>query len=475
MNDSGSEPTTRSIIFYRHCPFDYCKPYEVDIRVNDTWIDEDNQCAFNRTGILCGECSSGLSLALGSSECLHCSGHNLLLLLAFAVAGLLLVLFLLICNLTVSQGTLSGLIFYANIVQVNHAIFFQLAHTKNMWTYILSIFIAWVNLDMGIHTCFYTGMDAYQKTWLQFVFPIYIWLIAAVIVLLSRNTNVAKVTGRNGVQVLATLFLLSFAKLLRAIISALSVVVLEVHQRNETITTTDWTTVWLQDGNIPYLHGKHIPLFMVAVLLSVFLLPYALVLLTIQLLQKMPNTRFLSWVVKLKPFFDAYTGPYNDRYRFWTGLLLLVRMILFVAFALNAFGDPTLKLMATLLACTLVLMCGWILSGKSNGIYSQWPLNILESSFLLNLGALSATTACILNHSRKQEVFVQLSATIALTTFIGIMLYHAYKQAKCTRAWQYFAASFQERHYDTQGIGFSLTPVMTQTKVDQYREPLLSN
>ena len=30
-------------------------------------------------------------------------------------------------------------------------------------------------LDLGIETCFYDGMDAYVKTWLQFVCPIYIW------------------------------------------------------------------------------------------------------------------------------------------------------------------------------------------------------------------------------------------------------------------------------------------------------------
>ena len=39
-----------------------------------------------------------------------------------------------------------------------------------------SIFIAWLNLDFGIETCFYDGMDAYSKTWLQFVFPLYIWV-----------------------------------------------------------------------------------------------------------------------------------------------------------------------------------------------------------------------------------------------------------------------------------------------------------
>ena len=41
----------------------------------------------------------------------------------------------------------------------------------------LSVFIAWINLDFGIETCFYSGMDTYQKTWLQFAFPLYILLL----------------------------------------------------------------------------------------------------------------------------------------------------------------------------------------------------------------------------------------------------------------------------------------------------------
>ena len=40
------------------------------------------------------------------------------------LAGLMLVLLLIICNLTVSMGTINGLIFYANIVWVNNASFF---------------------------------------------------------------------------------------------------------------------------------------------------------------------------------------------------------------------------------------------------------------------------------------------------------------------------------------------------------------
>ena len=469
MNDSADNNASRLVAFHYHCPFDYCITHDVNIRVTDNWIDENKQCAFNRTGILCGACSSGLSLALGSSECLHCSNYYLLLLLPFALAGLLLVLILLICNLTVSQGTLSGLVFYANIIQVNDAIFFPLAHKTNMWNQFLSLFIAWINLDLGIQTCFYSSMDAYQKTWLQFAFPTYIWLITAVIVLLSRHTAVAKLIGKNAVQVLATLFLLSYAKLLRTTISVLSFAVLVISQGNQTITTT----VWLPDGNVHYLDGEHIPLFTVALLFSVFLLPYTLVLLTIQLLQK-SNTRLLFWVVKLKPFLDAYMGAYNDQYRCWTGVLLFARNILFATYT---FGSPKLNMMVTATACICVLTFGWVLPGKSNGIYAQWPLNILESSFLLNLGVLSVATGYFLNNEENQEILSCASTTVAFLTFIGIMVFHTYKLIKGTRAWRYFKICSQKKQQDSPAP-LESDPSVTSTAIplfDQYREPLLTN
>ena len=77
--------------------------------------------------------------------------------------GLVLVLFIVVSRLTVAVGTISGLIFYANIVGANQSIFFPSGSTNP-----LAVFIAWLNLDFGIKTCFYDGMDTYAKTWLQF-------------------------------------------------------------------------------------------------------------------------------------------------------------------------------------------------------------------------------------------------------------------------------------------------------------------
>jgi len=61
--------------------------------------------------------------------------------------GVVLVAFLILCNLSVSDGSLNGLIFYANVIWVNQSIFFPAGDTN-----ILTVFMAWLNLDLGIET-----------------------------------------------------------------------------------------------------------------------------------------------------------------------------------------------------------------------------------------------------------------------------------------------------------------------------------
>ena len=102
---------------------------------------------------------------------------------------------------------------YANIVRARHSMFFAPETSSSF----LSKFIAWLNLDLGVEICFYNGLDAYAKTWLQFLFPIYIWLL--VLISSHYSTRVSRLSGNNAVQVLATLFLLSYTKVLRIIIS----------------------------------------------------------------------------------------------------------------------------------------------------------------------------------------------------------------------------------------------------------------
>ncbi len=149
------------LILHSGCPLDYC----VDTPVSITLDDLDIQCNHNHSGMLCGSCNKNYSIAFGTLHCIPCSNDHLALILPFALVGVALVATILLLQLSIAVGSLNGLIFYANVIQANRSIFFPPGDTN-----ILTVFIAWLNLDLGIESCFYDGMTSYAFTWLQFVF-----------------------------------------------------------------------------------------------------------------------------------------------------------------------------------------------------------------------------------------------------------------------------------------------------------------
>ena len=405
------------VIIYDQCPYDYCQtqnPLSFHLEFPD------DQCAFNRSGVLCGACQTNFSHVLGTSRCLKCSNLPLFAVIPGVLfAGVILVIFLMLFNLTVSVGTINGLIFYANIIRASQAVFFP----PEMNSSFLSMFIAWLNLDLGIETCFYDGLDAYAKTWLQFVFPIYIWLIVIAIIVASHySTRVSKVIPNNALQVLATLFLLSYAKILRIVITVFSSTILVYPDGFK-------RKVWLYDGNIEFFMGKHIPLGIASLLLLILLsIPYTFSLVSIQWLQKFSHYRLLFWVHRFMPLFDAYTGPYKHKHRYWTGVLLLVRVIILMIFTLNQTNNPAINLLTILvISFALATYASYI------GVYKNWPYNILEITSLLNSGFLSAISFYQLLNNSGLAVTTSVSISIAFLTFIFILLFHATIQLKSSR------------------------------------------
>ena len=368
--------TSEDYIMHEHCPFDFCNPMKITLTLDQP----DRQCAFNRSSILCGKCNSGYSLALGTSRCLKCSHHFIALTLVFALAGLLLVVLLIGCNLTVSTGTVNGLVFYANVIRVNTPILLPQGNTNSVLWNILTVFIAWLNLDIGIETCYYDGMDTYTRTWLQFIFPIYIWAIVGFIIYASRHSNtVVKLVGRNVISVLTTLFLLSYTKLQRTIITSFSFTYL-------TYPGNHSSPRWLYDPNITFLQGKHIPLFIAAVVFGLFfIIPFTFLLLFAPCIQAYSGHWTLRWTKNFIPLLDSYQGPYKNNTRYWTGLMLVVRTILFTVYAINSLGDPKINLLVTASVVILILA----LNLQVGTVYKRVILNFLETSFVLNLGILT--------------------------------------------------------------------------------------
>ena len=437
------------VVVSQSCPNGYCNQSTQHINLRTP----DAQCNYDRSGVLCGGCAPGLSLALGSNRCLNCSNSFIALLIPFAVSGVLLVMFMQVLDLTVAVGTINGLIFYANAVKSYQLLFFVPGQTN-----ILTVFISWLNLDFGIETCFFDGLDGYVKTWLQFAFPLYLWLLAGLIVVMSRYTRFEKIFAGNAVHVLATMFLLSFNKLLQIALTAnaFSFVSLELPDGSKLIT-------WAFDPNILYLSVKHMLLFVASVLIFTLTgLPYLLVLLFYQCLLRVNHKRGCRWVFKLKPFFDANFGPLKDKHLYWVGVLLLARAVLLLVMGLTPSSNGALISVA--LVSSFLILYSESFVGH---VYKNWLLSLLENSFFVNLIILSVATCYVKTTEYSQAPVIYTSISIALLEFIGIVCYHSYKRMRMpTMVKKFKEIKKKFKSEKDNGPRIILQPVVTYTVVD---------
>ena len=182
----------------QQCPLSYCLPSSMFVHLSTP----DAQCQFNRTGLLCGHCQHGLSTIFGSNQCKQCSNTYLLLVIPFLIAGILLILLLFLLNLTVNNGLFNPYVFYINIVWINDELVFPNLEQHTPVYTIVSL----ANLDLGMMTCFYDGMDDYAKVWLQLVFPCYLILLTITLLTASYySSKVYRFTAQRGLAVLATI------------------------------------------------------------------------------------------------------------------------------------------------------------------------------------------------------------------------------------------------------------------------------
>ncbi|XP_064397146.1 uncharacterized protein LOC135344019 [Halichondria panicea] len=348
--------------WYENCPNRYC------ITEGNFTFSNDGICDNNRSGVLCGSCKMNTSLMLGGDVCGDCSDNAYLaLLVVFAVAGILVVALIFLLQMTVASGTINGLIFYANILNSNQTVFFPKGFFRSY-----TIFISWLNLDFGIETCFYDGMTQIAYSGLQFVFPVYIWILAGLIVVLCRySVRVSKFFSTSDpVAVLATIILLSFNSLAQNIISIFYYSTINNPGNMR-------TAVWRYDGNVDYASGHHLTLIIVAsVFLLLLLTPYMFVLFSAQVLQK---SDFISKIIRrlrLQPFIHAYLIPFKPNHRYWAGLSIMMRAVLLILFA---FGENRhINLLAIITTCIVAISMFRV----TGGIYDKSWIDTLRDVLL---------------------------------------------------------------------------------------------
>ncbi|XP_065917477.1 uncharacterized protein [Dysidea avara] len=343
-----------------NCPFDYCHPHSSHIHLQHP----DVQCDFNRTGPACGHCPSNLSTIFGSSRCQHCTNNYLIIILPIAIAGIVLVLMMFVFNLTIVNGVISTFILYVNLLSINKTLLFP-TNSSHSPVYVI---IALANLDLGVEVCFYDGMDGYMTMWLQLAFPFYLIFIAGLLIIASRySTLVQRVTAQRGLPVLATLFLLSYTKILIT-----TCIVLFSYTEIITLSRSGQSSrlVWSVSTDVPLFGRQHAPLFAINLISLLILIPFNIVLLFNRQLAR------FRLIQRFKPLLDPYKAPYQDRYYYWTGYQLVIRTILLGITALSKNNNLTV---ATLIIGCVMCVHGYLSPFNSN------LLNLQELGLMLNV------------------------------------------------------------------------------------------
>lgn len=424
-------PTNKSILIYEHCPFDYCnnEPFHVD--------DPDEQCSHNRSGTLCGECSHGYSLSLGSNECLSCTGKEWTLpvvLIGCALAGIGLIALLIALNVNVAVGTINGLIFFVNIVKIFEALLFPDGYPNA-----LHYFISWLNLDIGVKTCFYPGMTTCSKVALQIAFPLYLLVLIMIIIIIRRASQCTILCSLNCISeiswrinkhfgsmimpVLSTVLLLSYTNLLHITILIYQPAQIITAECYEGTSDCENISVWYADGNVEYYSGCHGYLFAITTIIILPLLTLFTLFLLLFPVMEQWFPCFRSWRschARLKPWYDAYGGPYKAEYRSWTGVLLLIRCIMALVVAFE--NDPVVAMNVLAWMCLLLIPIITLLQ-----VYRSAILNMLEVWYL----------SCLLMmvYLNQTSVPAQLSVVVGLGMFSLLLIvpYHLHLRLRKTR------------------------------------------
>ena len=420
---NSTDPSSSGYLVHLYCPFDYCIPPNMSAPVNlNVDSGQDSQCALNRTGLLCGACKPGLSLSLGSSKCLECPNYWPALFLIITtlsiLAGLGLIVLVLWLNVTVAVGTLNGLLFYANIVSANRVVLLPYPEPN-----FITVFISWLNLELGIDVCFIDGMDIYIKTWLQLAFPIYIILLVVLLIFVSRySTKFSKIIAKGDpVATLATLILISYGKLFHVVLLAqpFSFASLKFPDNHSEV-------LWLPDGTVGYLSGKHIILFFVALIILVMCIAYGLLLFFWQLILHLLDRKLFKCFrnPNFNLFMATYHIPYAPRHRYWTGMLLLARAILYLIAAANVSGDPQVQLIAIVCVVTAIIFLKMFIAAR---IFKNSLVDVLDSFFYVNILFLASFTAYNLSTRHNQDGVAYTSVTFSILVTIFIIFYHIHE------------------------------------------------
>ena len=188
-------------------------------------------------------------------------------------------------------------------------------------------------------------MDDYVKEWLHLLHTFSFSSIAILFIVMSwYSAIIQRLTAQRALPVLATLILFTYTKIVLTVCNVLF--------RYSTVThlpSNKTEMVWSISTVTPLFGLKFLALFTVCTILFLILFPFNVILLFTRRLSH------ITLVTKMKPLLDTCFSAYKDNAYYWTDLLLLIRVIVYI---LSAFGDDISFITTSVLFAVLFCLHG---------------------------------------------------------------------------------------------------------------------
>ena len=393
----------------------------------------DDQCSSHRTGVACGECKSGYTLAYDSPDCINtdkCSAGMTILVIVLTIlywiAIVAVVFGLMYFQFQISSGYAYGIIYYYSIVDI---LLVNNPYVSDVLFHVLAILSSFAKLTPQLfgQLCLFKGLSGIDQQFIHYFHALAVSLILLVIVLVTmRSSRIATYVRRCIIRIICVLLLLSYTSLASTSFQLLRA----VHYPGY-----DGLYVYLSP-DMKYFSNRHAFYGVVAVLCSAIViigLPLFLLLEPLIL-----NRRFNF--IRIKPLLDQFQSCYKGKHRWFASYYLICRQVIIL---IVYFGNMDYYEMLYYLqtACVMIAMFHiWVQP------YNDDFLNAFDGILLLALVlVVNTNTFTFLSSATSTIVFILILSPLILLCGKPLILL-------CGKKLSYIMSRRQRQYEELRGI-----------------------
>ena len=400
--------TASKICTFSLCPTFYCDfDKQFGIRGYFNLPEEQNdQCSSHRTGMACGECKSGYTLAYDSPDCINenkCStGITVLvviLTILYWIVVVVVVFVLMHLKFNMSLGYTYGILFYYSILDILLGSNLYISVGVFQLTTILSSFAKLTPQFLG-KLCFVQGLSGIDQQFIHYGHAVAVFLLTIVIVIAARwSMKIASIVSHCIIRVICLLLLLAYTSLASTSLQILRP--LYYHDIDDAYTYLS--------PSIKYFTGQHVAYGVIACVCGLFIVISLPMLLFLQ-----PFLRSKINFIKIKPLLDQFQGCYKDQYHWFAAYYLICRLIIIGITFANNFNDALYYLQTA--GITIVMIHVWFQPYKSDTLNMVDGIILLTMILIINLGSYTFIRSTTI-------VLVIILVNFPLILSLGIFMY----------------------------------------------------